>query len=168
MGVGRYRWIALATLGAIIAARPLAAAPPWNKLMVFKHLEADPDKLYAIDENNGPWMILAATFTGQGAEDQARRLSPIFLSNPCGGVVPESAWRPDRNRSAITCPLNCLAVAFIVVPITRRSGAVDLAQSLANPFWTEKVFARFAFGDPGSKKLLRFWPKKYFLAVNGF
>ena len=74
MVVGRTWWIALATLGAIVVARPLAAAPPWHKLVVFKHLEADPDKLYAIDENNGPWMILAATFTGQGAEDQARRL----------------------------------------------------------------------------------------------
>jgi hypothetical protein len=67
-------WIALAALGLTLAARPLAAAPPWSKLGVFKHLECDPDKVYTIDENNGPWMILAATFTGQGAEDEAQRL----------------------------------------------------------------------------------------------
>jgi hypothetical protein len=41
---------------------------------VFQHLEADPNSLYPIDENNGPWMIMAATFSGQGAQDQARQL----------------------------------------------------------------------------------------------
>ena len=74
MFFGRCLWIALLALSVMFAARPLAAAPPWSKLGVFKHLEADPDKAYPIDENNGPWMILATTFTGSGAEDQARRL----------------------------------------------------------------------------------------------
>src|SRR5207253_3235044 len=50
------------------------AAPPWSKLAMFKHLEADPHETYPISEENGPWMIMATSFTGEGAEDQAQQL----------------------------------------------------------------------------------------------
>ena len=47
---------------------------PWARLVLFKHLEADPESMYPISDQNGPWMIMAATFSGNGAEDQARQL----------------------------------------------------------------------------------------------
>ncbi len=57
----------------VLAASPsLRAAPPWAKMVLFKHLEADPHELYPIADANGPWMIMAATFSGEGAEEQAR------------------------------------------------------------------------------------------------
>ena len=57
-----------------VLAPMLAAAPPWTNLAVFKRIEARPDELYPISDSNGPWMIMAAAFTGDGAEDQARQL----------------------------------------------------------------------------------------------
>ena len=63
--------LAISLAGGISSAQ---AAPPWSKLVLFKHLEADPGEMYAIDANNGPWMIMAATFTGDGAAEQARKL----------------------------------------------------------------------------------------------
>ncbi len=72
--IARLSWFALASLLIMIAAKPLSAAPPWARLALFKHMEADPQELYPINQNNGPWMIMAATFTGDGAVDQARKL----------------------------------------------------------------------------------------------
>jgi hypothetical protein len=67
-------WLSLAAILAWGGSTTLEAAPPWSKLVLFKHLEADPNEIYAIDANNGPWMIMAATFTGDGAAEQARKL----------------------------------------------------------------------------------------------
>jgi hypothetical protein len=58
--------------GTCLAA---AAAPPWSNLNPLKGVDADPDKAYALDEANGPWMILACTFSGDGAEKQAKELA---------------------------------------------------------------------------------------------
>lgn len=58
-------------------ATHLAAAPPWATLVPFKKVEpveADPRKSYELDERNGPWMILAASFAGPTAEQQSHDL----------------------------------------------------------------------------------------------
>ncbi|MEX0978863.1 MAG: hypothetical protein WDZ48_08435, partial [Pirellulales bacterium] len=71
----RSSWaLVLAALVALAAPRSLCAAPPWNKLVLFKHLEADPGETYEVTDSNGPWMIMAATFSGNGADEQARAL----------------------------------------------------------------------------------------------
>jgi hypothetical protein len=49
-------------------------AAPWNNLIDFKKVEADPKKSYTLTEEHGPWMITAASFSGKGAEDQAKEL----------------------------------------------------------------------------------------------
>lgn len=67
-------WLVLGAAIACGAARPLSAAPPWAKLVPFKRVAADPDEVYPISDANGPWMIMAATFSGEGAEEQARQL----------------------------------------------------------------------------------------------
>jgi hypothetical protein len=41
---------------------------------LFKRLEADPEKTYPLTDQQGPWMIMAATFSGDEAELQAREL----------------------------------------------------------------------------------------------
>ena len=51
-----------------------AAEPFWMKLVPGKRVEADPHKDYVMTDGNGPWMIMATSFSGEGAEDQAREL----------------------------------------------------------------------------------------------
>ncbi len=70
----KFAWLAIVALVGLLSPRVVPAAPPWAKLVVFKHLAADPNELYPITDGNGPWMIMAATFSGEGAEQQARRL----------------------------------------------------------------------------------------------
>ncbi|NQU25727.1 MAG: hypothetical protein HQ567_30940 [Candidatus Nealsonbacteria bacterium] len=53
---------------------PADAAAPWDNLLSFKRVEADPEKSYRVTNENGPWMILAASFSGEGAQEQAREL----------------------------------------------------------------------------------------------
>ena len=50
------------------------AAPFWSNLILAKKVEADPEKTYAISEENGPWMVMACSFSGEGAEKQADEL----------------------------------------------------------------------------------------------
>ncbi len=50
------------------------AAAPWERLLAFNRVEADPDAEYKMGEDNGPWMIMASSFSGDGAKDQARQL----------------------------------------------------------------------------------------------
>ncbi len=50
------------------------AAPPWARILSFNQVEADADKSYPLVEQNGPWMIMACSFSGEGAERQAQEL----------------------------------------------------------------------------------------------
>jgi hypothetical protein len=50
------------------------AAKPWELLIPFKRVEADQNKSYELTEEDGPWMILAASFAGPGAKQQAEQL----------------------------------------------------------------------------------------------
>jgi hypothetical protein len=67
-------WLVLAALVVLSSSAAVSAAPPWNKLVLFKHLSADPTQEYPIADTNGPWMIMAATFSGEGAQAQAQKL----------------------------------------------------------------------------------------------
>lgn len=50
------------------------ATPPWKKLVPFRSVEADSNKMYWLTEDEGPWMIMATSFAGPGAEEQAHNL----------------------------------------------------------------------------------------------
>ncbi len=50
------------------------SALAWNRLFTFDRVEADPNKQYLLTEENGPWMILACTFSGPNAEQDAHEL----------------------------------------------------------------------------------------------
>jgi hypothetical protein len=67
-------WLVLGTLIVLAPSRSAFAAPPWSKLVLFRHMSADPNESYPIADTNGPWTIMAATFSGDGAEEQARKL----------------------------------------------------------------------------------------------
>jgi hypothetical protein len=51
-----------------------AQAAPWEKLLTFNQVEADPNKDYRLTEQNGPWTILACSFSGPEARRQAHEL----------------------------------------------------------------------------------------------
>lgn len=57
-----------------IAAASAHAQSPLGKLNLFKHIEADESRNYALAESNGPWLILCSTFTGEEGEQQAKQL----------------------------------------------------------------------------------------------
>jgi hypothetical protein len=52
----------------------VSADPAWTKLVPFKKIDADPNKTYELEEKNGPWMIMAASFVGSTAEQQSHDL----------------------------------------------------------------------------------------------
>lgn len=51
-----------------------AAEPFWRQVMPRKRVEADPDGNYTLAESNGPWLIMAMSFNGDGGETEAREL----------------------------------------------------------------------------------------------
>lgn len=68
------RQLALTTVLIAAFTSPVFAAPPWAKLIPFQRVEADADKTYELTENNGPWMVMAASFSGAGAANDAKAL----------------------------------------------------------------------------------------------
>jgi len=65
----------VASVGAGFWAATADAAAPWNKLFTRNRVDADPDKAYRLSEENGPWMIMACSFSGEEAEQQAQDLT---------------------------------------------------------------------------------------------
>lgn len=50
------------------------ADPLWRVFAPVKKVSADPGASYQVTEQNGPWHVMAATFSGEEAEEQAREL----------------------------------------------------------------------------------------------
>jgi hypothetical protein len=65
-------WMVTAALFAVCSA--IEAATPWGSLLALKGVDADPEQTYPLTERNGPWMIMACTFVGDGAAKQAQQL----------------------------------------------------------------------------------------------
>jgi hypothetical protein len=73
-GKGMFRLpILLAALG-VCWPSVATAAPPWNKLLGQSQVEADPNKTYTIREDNGPYLIIACSYSGENSEKQAKEL----------------------------------------------------------------------------------------------
>jgi hypothetical protein len=69
------KWIfrlsmAIGVLGAASAAQ----SAPWSDLISLSRVDTDATKPYNIAEENGPWMVMACSFSGNGAEKQAHEL----------------------------------------------------------------------------------------------
>ncbi|MGQ9575043.1 MAG: hypothetical protein ACUVUC_06970 [Thermoguttaceae bacterium] len=63
------------TVGLLVAGWPLVAlSAPWDILLSSRRVDADPQKSYVVTEQNGPWMIMACSFSGPNAHQQARDL----------------------------------------------------------------------------------------------
>jgi hypothetical protein len=66
--------LSVSLLAGICAASWVDAAPPWQSLVPFKKVEADPNKEYRLTEDDGPWLIMCRSFAGDTAEEDARAL----------------------------------------------------------------------------------------------
>ncbi|OHB65945.1 MAG: hypothetical protein A2V70_05075 [Planctomycetes bacterium RBG_13_63_9] len=51
------------------------AASPLAGLLTFNRVQADPEREYRLTEDNGPWTIMACSFSGDGAAEQAKELA---------------------------------------------------------------------------------------------
>lgn len=64
----------LASAGMFVGVVRVEGGSPWTSLVPFSRVDADPNKSYAVTEEQGPWMILAATFSGDTAEQKSQQL----------------------------------------------------------------------------------------------
>ncbi len=62
----------LALVGAVATVR---AQAPWGDLLGMSRVEADAKKAYDLKEDNGPWLIMACSFSGPNAQQQAHDLA---------------------------------------------------------------------------------------------
>ena len=62
--------VALAAWSPATSAR----AQLWKQFVPTTRIEADPAQEYRLTQENGPWMVIAATFSGDGGLDQAHEL----------------------------------------------------------------------------------------------
>lgn len=65
-------WIGVGLWWAVGGA--VVAAPPWGDLVSLKKVEADANEAYPLKEDHGPWMVMACSFSGDGAAKQAQEL----------------------------------------------------------------------------------------------
>jgi len=60
--------------GFLAVGASARAAAPWEGLLTMNKVEADPEKTYQLTDENGPWMIMTTSFSGEGAQQQAHDL----------------------------------------------------------------------------------------------
>ncbi|NDC53734.1 MAG: hypothetical protein EBZ74_05445 [Planctomycetia bacterium] len=73
----RWRGLAACAVAAVAAACPAAEAHAqggWLPTAWFAPAELPSDAMFPLAEKDGPWLVLATTFRGEGARDDARRL----------------------------------------------------------------------------------------------
>ncbi len=65
-----------AMLAAILLGVPApASAQLWKRFAPVERVDADPAGDYTLSDKHGPWLIMASTFSGEGAERQALELA---------------------------------------------------------------------------------------------
>jgi hypothetical protein len=73
----QFRSLICTSVGIVLASslstRP-AHAQLWKQFIPVSHSEAMPKGDGTLTENNGPWMIMAMSFQGDGAQDRAQKL----------------------------------------------------------------------------------------------
>jgi len=68
-------WLLVIVAVSLAWLSPVSGAPPWAGMLSFDRVDADPDKEYVLTADNGPWMIMASTFSAtEAGRQQARDL----------------------------------------------------------------------------------------------
>ncbi len=58
----------------LLVSGPFGQANPLERLFTLNRVEADPQKVYELTPQNGPWMIMACSFSGPQAMEEAQAL----------------------------------------------------------------------------------------------
>jgi hypothetical protein len=74
MNTNQRFWSLAIVVGLTVGLPRAAVAAPWDRLLTVNRVEADPDKPYTLTDENGPWTIMACSFSGAKALEQAREL----------------------------------------------------------------------------------------------
>jgi hypothetical protein len=69
-----FPWVLVFLAGLLFPVPGTAVEPLWQQLTLQKRVEADPNADYTLTDQHGPWLILAASFSGEEGESQARDL----------------------------------------------------------------------------------------------
>lgn len=132
------------------------SAGPWRSILNIRHIEADQSKPYWLTEDNGPWCILAASFAGQGAQEEAHRLV-MELRKEFGLEAHMHARRYDYTE-----PVRGLGVDRYGAPKKMRylrGGSYDEVAVLVGNFdsvdspTVEKTLQRIKYAQPECMKL---------------
>lgn len=67
-------WLVFTVAVCLAVGAPLRAEPPWQRMAVFRRVDADPEKSYPLTDLSGPWLILVKTFVGENAQEHATQL----------------------------------------------------------------------------------------------
>ncbi|WP_146591752.1 hypothetical protein [Posidoniimonas polymericola] len=67
--------LTLALVAASLAPTDAAAQNIFRRFVPVERVAADPGASYGLRQSHGPWLIMAATFTGDGAEQQANQVA---------------------------------------------------------------------------------------------
>jgi hypothetical protein len=119
------RAFGLALIG-VLATSATWAAPPWEALLPFKKVEANPNNSYRLTRDQGPWLILTATFSGENADRQAHELvlelrsrfkltaylheQTYDFTQPVEGMGFDELGRPKQMRYNTASRYNTIAV----------------------------------------------------------
>jgi hypothetical protein len=69
-----FRWMFLLLAAALVAGRAAEAQNGWLPASWFSQDAIDEKAMFPLAESDGPWLVLATTFRGEGAREDARRL----------------------------------------------------------------------------------------------
>jgi hypothetical protein len=146
-GKGTFRlWLAIGAICAGCAAA--AAAPPWSNLISSQSISADPEQLYPVSEANGPWMIMSCSFSGEGAEKQAKELvyelrkryklpaytyrAQFDLGQAPGRTTPKAGcqWRYQRYKDKPKAEIDEVGVLVGNYPSADDAGAHETLNKL--------------------------------------
>jgi hypothetical protein len=115
-GKWKFRIPVLALLLAAGVPTAAVGVPPWAQVLGTNRLETDPNQQYLLKEQSGPWMIMACSFSGEGAQQQAQELVlelrkryklaayshkvQFKLDDPNGQAAPTGKFRWQYQRVA--------------------------------------------------------------------
>jgi hypothetical protein len=133
------RILRVALWASLCASAPQAMADSlWSNIMAPRRIEADPDKKYELKQDNGPWSIMACSFTGPDAAKQAHDLVlELRRRNKLEAYVYEHDFAlEDPNQSALSAtasPYRHQYRQFAQQPNQYKDGAIkEIAVMVGN------------------------------------
>ena len=75
MGIRRAFAMTLLLAGIWMGATVARADSPWRRFSLFKKVDADPNTNYPLKRENGPWMIMVASFRNVGEDSRTDGLN---------------------------------------------------------------------------------------------